>query len=329
MADVKLVIRVHFVDDSFKTLAVSSQVTATELCDVVADKIELEERDTFGLYFLKGGEYRSIEADERPCQLMIYETAGLQADVKKYLDRNEWEKLKKEWEKDSKLVYKRRVFIKNQLPTSKIHFIHYNYLQAVADVKDGTYPCNKTEALELAGLQLQNSYGDYDPKIHVSGFLKDKTNVFGNLIPEPLLKSENTKLEEWESLIYQEHAKLNTMKKEDAKIAYLLRVRQWSYYGGSFWVVNNHLAKENGMPESVVLSVNQNGIEVLQVGTKENLRRFDHRDVTSWTYNNNSFGFTLCVVDGAPKKYRFITPHGRDIVKTLQAYSNVLSKLRQ
>ena len=299
----------------------SSNITASELSDEVAKKIELEEKETFGLFFLKGGEYRCIEDNERPCKLMVHETAGLDAEDKKhYADRNEWEKLKKEWEKDSKLVYKRRVFIKNQLPASKLQFISYNYIQAIADVQSGNYPCSKTDALELAAYQMQLTYGDHDSKIHVAGFLKDK---IAGLIPAPLLKSE-TKLEEWEALIYQDHAKLIGMKKEDARIAYLMRVRQWNFYGGTFWTVKN--TEGNGMPESVVLSVNEYGIEILAIGTKENIRRFNHRDISSYTYNRNRFGFTLSVVPGIHKKYYFATPHGKDIVRVLQAYSAVLKQ---
>ena len=56
--DSKLVIRVYFVDDSFKTLAVSPTISARELSIVVAEKIELEQRETFALFFYKNGECR-------------------------------------------------------------------------------------------------------------------------------------------------------------------------------------------------------------------------------------------------------------------------------
>jgi len=60
----------------------------------------------------KNGEQRCLDADEQPCKLMVSEIISPDADFNKHIEKNEWEKLKKEWEKDSKLVFKRRVFFK-------------------------------------------------------------------------------------------------------------------------------------------------------------------------------------------------------------------------
>jgi len=43
----KLVIRVYFVDDSFKTLAISSKITAAELVSHVAEKVNLTQKKHF------------------------------------------------------------------------------------------------------------------------------------------------------------------------------------------------------------------------------------------------------------------------------------------
>ena len=76
MTEQKVVIRVYFADDSFKTLAVSSEITASELREVMAEKIELEPagKPYFDLFLYKAGESRSIEPNEKICKLIIFET---------------------------------------------------------------------------------------------------------------------------------------------------------------------------------------------------------------------------------------------------------------
>ncbi|KAF0982090.1 hypothetical protein FDP41_011951 [Naegleria fowleri] len=318
--DNKLVIRTYFVDDSFKTLAVAPTISARELSIVVAEKIELEQRETFALFFYKNGECRCLDDDEQPCKLMVYETVGSDADFQKYVnDKAEWEKLKKDWEKDSKLVFKRRVFLKHKaIPREQEKFLNYSYIQAVADVRDGTYPCSQSAAIELAGLQMQVTFGDHNKKKHTAGFLKDK---IGRFIPAPLLQS-NRKLEDWERDVFQEHARLIGLKKEDAMLHYLNYVRNWSFYGSTFWTVQTVNKDQANLPDQVILAVNSNGIQLLKLGTKEPILTQRYADIYSWAYKRNAFAFVSGVL--SKQKFQFATPHGRDISRTLQAYVEIL-----
>jgi hypothetical protein len=173
MGDNKLTIRVYFVDDSFKTLGVPDSISASELCKQVAEKISLLQLETFSLFYDKNGESRCLDNEEQPFKVIVQEICGPEVEYEKYFEKNEWEKLKKEWEKDSRLVFKRRVFLKHKSIAKEDEiFLHYSYIQAVANVRDGTYPCNEAAAMELAGLQMQVTFNDHNKKIHVQGFLK-------------------------------------------------------------------------------------------------------------------------------------------------------------
>jgi len=210
MSDNKLVIRIYFVDDSFKTLAVPDSINALELCKQVAEKISLLQLETFALFYDKNGESRCLDNEEQPFKVIVQEICGPDVEYEKYFEKNEWEKLKKEWEKDSRLVFKRRVFLKHKSIAKEDEvFLHYSYIQAVANVRDGTYPCNEAAAMELAGLQMQVTFNDHNKKVHVQGFLKDKIDRF---IPAPLLKS-NRKLDDWEKDIFAEHSRISGIKK--------------------------------------------------------------------------------------------------------------------
>lgn len=341
MAEQKVAIRVYFADDSFKTLAVPTEITASELREVMAEKIELEAagKPYFDLLFYKGGECRSIEPNEQICRLMVLETlssasaisandtTGSQALVSKNLnDRVEWEKLKKDWEKDQcKIVYQRRIMSRDRVVTSSSAAnsnpvtIKYTFLQALSSVMNGTYPSTKQDALELAAYLMQMDFGDYNPKVHVLGFIIEKDKM-SNLIPTHLLTSEVLmKPEDWEREIFSEYSKLIGWTKEEAKMGYLQRVRRWRYFGGSFWNVA-YASREvwsSLIPDTLCLCVNSSGIDLLRLGTKQHIASFDYRDIRSWSHSKSTFSFT-CHLIGA--KFQFHTVQGRDIANSLAAH---------
>jgi len=199
-------------------------------------------------------------------------------------------------------------------------FLHYSYIQAVANVRDGTYPCNEAAAMELAGLQMQVTFNDHNKKIHVQGFLKDKIDRF---IPAPLLKS-NRKLDDWEKDIFAEHSRISGIKKKKnaAMLQYLSKVTTWPFYGASFWNVQTVNKENNSLPENVTLAVSSTGIQILKVQTKEAILIQRYADIYSWAYKRNAFAFVSGVL--SKQKFQFVTPSGKDIARTLQAYVEIL-----
>jgi len=273
---------------------------------------------------VKNGEQRCLDSEELPCKVMVNEIISPDADFVKYTERTEWEKLKKEFEKDSKLVFKRRVFMKHKNVTKEDEsFLLYTYLQAAANVRDGTYPCSEGAALELASLNMQINFGDHNKKIHVTGFLRDKIDKF---IPLPLLKT-NKKIEDWEKDIFQEHARISGLKKADAMLQYLNKVRQWHFYGSTFWTVQTVNKENSALPDQVTLAVSSSGIQLLKVQGKEPILIQRYADIYSWAYKKNAFAFVSGVL--SKQKFQFSTPFGKDIAKTLQAYVELLLEERK
>jgi len=117
-------------------------------------------------------------------------------------------------------------------------------------------------------------------KIHVSGFLRDKIDKF---IPLPLLKT-NKKIEDWEKDIFQEHARIAGLKKTDAMTQYLNKVRQWHFYGSTFWTVQTINKENSALPDQVILAVSSSGIQLLKVQGKEPILIQRYADIYSWAY---------------------------------------------
>lgn len=81
------------------------------------------------------------------------------------------------------------------------------------------------------------------------------------------------------------------------------------------------------LPDTVVLAVNSNGVQLLKLGTKEPLLSQRYADIYSWAYKRNAFAFVSGVL--TKQKYQFATPHGKDIARTLQAYVETLLEERK
>jgi len=154
----KKVVRVYFMDDSFKAFGIDPPTTGDQLRAIILEKIDLKEDSCFTLFERKGDWERCLEPDERPVDLM-----------KTWVEA---EKLKKEGGSDPTFLFKKKIFLKEDEkelldPVAK----NLVYIQALRNVVDGTYPCGVDESLKLAAYQVQIVYGDHNAANHVLGFL--------------------------------------------------------------------------------------------------------------------------------------------------------------
>eukprot|EP01028_Stygiella_incarcerata_P001875 TRINITY_DN1347_c1_g1_i1.p1 TRINITY_DN1347_c1_g1~~TRINITY_DN1347_c1_g1_i1.p1 ORF type:complete len:364 (+),score=114.45 TRINITY_DN1347_c1_g1_i1:238-1329(+) len=317
----KVILRVHCVDHSFKSLPLSLNIKASELLTQLKEKMELEDAEGFSI-FVEGvsdsiGE-RCLEDDEEPVKNVIWDMRGVEADVEAFSSLPEWSKVRQEWESHYRYVLKRRIFMKDQVLTlDRPVQLNLFYIQAVNDVLSGRYPCSQEDAVFLAGLQMQVNFGQHDPTRQVGGFLRGK---LADYIPTGYLSSR--KPEEWETDIFSEHTPLGDMSADEAKMQYLAHVRKWYFYGAMFWNVRVHNYEAVSLPQSVVLAVNSEGIHIMKAENKELISAHSFTDIYSWAYKVNAFAFVSGSISRL--KYQFETEFGKDIARTLQAYVDVL-----
>ncbi len=291
-----------FVDGATKKLPAAPNITGKELRQLVAEKIDLKHIiPTFAIFFKRksGTEPpRCIEDDEQVLKCIVEEMRPNEADPSRFLVKAEFTKLYTEWEAKNNLLFMRRIFLKHRLVGKEdLVFLNYSYLQAVADVIDNSYP---------------------------EGFLT-KEDKYKGYIPSTLQAAQ--KKETWEKLILDAHAKLTGTRKEDAMIKYLEIVRKWHFYGSAFWNATSVNKEAASLPDQVVIAVNSIGIQLLKPKTKEIVSTHRFADIATWAYRQNGFAFVHGVL--SKQKLQFQTIHGKEIVKTLQAYSEFLLEERK
>eukprot|EP01117_Protostelium_nocturnum_P006934 TRINITY_DN2484_c0_g1_i1.p1 TRINITY_DN2484_c0_g1~~TRINITY_DN2484_c0_g1_i1.p1 ORF type:complete len:325 (+),score=85.73 TRINITY_DN2484_c0_g1_i1:194-1168(+) len=307
------VVRVYFMDNvGYKAFAIDENATAEKLKATVADKLGVKEDGCFAIFEKKDGWERCLEPDEKPCELM----ALWNPDARSKSSSGQ-ETLK---EAACAFILKKKIFLRDDEremkdPVAK----HHVYLQALWSVIESEYPCTVDDAIRLAGLQVQIVYGDHKPGSHTAGFL---TQNLKNFVPADLYSLKRPS--EWETLIFKSHA-LNTGKSaEDAKTEYLEIVKQWPFYGTTFYPpcksVNNRR-----LPNKVIIGVNAEGILLLKKD-KELVSTHPFTEICSWASSSTTFAFEFGTQTES-QKYTFETRQGAIIAASIQTYIDILVQM--
>jgi len=300
----KKVVRVHFVDKSCKALAIDSSMTAADMRDMVIEKIGLKEDACFALFEKRDDWERCLEPDDKPSELMA-----------------QWEKGDKKSKEECMFLFKKKIFLKDddremEDPVAK----DLVYKQALANVTSSNYPCTVDDAIKLAGLEFQIVYGDHKSQFHVPKFLLPSLK---NFVPKALMSQK--KPNEWEALILKQHETLIGRDPEACKSEYLNIVKQWAYYGTTFYPPCKSVGNKNITSKWVIIGVNYEGIRLLKKN-KELISEHLFTEICSWASSSGTFAFEFGNQNES-QKYTFETKQGAIIASTIQTYIDILVQM--
>lgn len=291
-------------DSRVKAFAVDTNATADTLLKTVIEKLELKEHSCFAIFEKKDDWERCLEPDEKPSDIM------------------------KSWNGDGKgdnapkFIFKKKTFIRDDDremddPVAK----HLLYIQALANVINSDYPCGPDAAVKLAGLQVHIVYGDHNRQVHTPGFL---TQNLKDYIPKDLIAQKRP--EQWEQLVFAEHARHKGKPQEEAKSAYLSIVKKWPFYGTTFYPPCKSINNGRRIPSKVIIGVNAEGILLLKPKDKDLISTHPFTEICSWASSSTTFAFEFGVQSEATK-YTFETKHGAIIASTIQTYIDILVEM--
>jgi len=303
----KKVVRVHFMDDSIKAFAVDDNCSAEQLRATVVDRIGMKEDQGFAIFEKKDGWERCLEPDEKPCELM----AGWNVS-----DNNSTATSNK----IAAFIFKKKIFLRDdEREMQDLIAKHHVYIQALHSVIESEYPCSFEDAIKLAGLQVQIVYGDYKSGTHIVGFLSTNLKQF---VPKDLFPSR--KPNEWEALIFKAHSTNSGKSEEDAKTEYLDFVKQWPFYGTTFYPPCKTIGSKK-IPNKVIIGVNAEGILLLKKD-KELVSTHPFTEICSWASSSTTFAFEFGSQTDS-QKYTFETRQGAIIAASIQTYIDILVQM--
>lgn len=186
---------------------------------------------------------------------------------------------------------------------------HLFYIQAVQDVISSHYPCDLSTAIQLAGLQAYITLGNRNPSLHQPGHLgKDILSY----IPRHLAQSKST--DQWEDIIYNEQELHNGKDPFIAKLLYLQLVRQFKYYGCTFFhakykpPTQGFYRQEFAGP--VIIGINEYGIHIIDPQVMKVIS-IEFSRILHPKSDERCFTFYETLVEKAPpKQFYFKTNQG-------------------
>jgi len=299
--DKKKVIRVHFIDGSSKAFAIEQSSTEQQFREILIDKINLKQDASFALFEKKFEWERCLDPDEKP------------ADLSESWSGNT----------NCSFLFKKKIFLKDddkelEDPTAK----DLVYKQAAYYINSSDYLSTPEQAIQLAGLQMQIVYGDFNSSIHTLGFLTTNDSL-KNFVPK--LMFPQRKPHDWEGVILKQHSLIRGRNAEDCKKDYLDMVKQLKFYGTTFYppckTMNNR-----ALPNKVIIGINCEGIHIFKSKNKEHFSSHNFTEICSWSSSSSWFAFEFGNQSDA-QKFQFETKQGAIIASTIQTYIDILVQM--
>ncbi|XP_071505289.1 krev interaction trapped protein 1-like [Diadema antillarum] len=202
--------------------------------------------------------------------------------------------------------------------------------ECLLNVLKGMYPSTDTDAITLAGIYMQITYGDHDAKRHRAGFLNNIN--LRHFIPGIKLeaKGQGSRGINWAQKIVNEHRNVTQKGIRDVtklQMMYLDLCRSFPVYGSAFFFGSAQLGGsrrgQGGSQRSpaVFVGVNSRGIHLINAISKTMILSVGYKQGLTWEVSSDMLTLTLLIQDG--NGYRTLP------VKTKQAaiISNLANKL--
>jgi len=284
-------VKVGLVNDTFKTFTVDSFTFVKDVNESLAKKFNLVCETPFALYEVADHNVeRLLDPKDRILDVMAA-WENLEKEEKEEKDKKE----KKEKVKGplyNAFVYKAKLVLKTSDPEimADAEAVNMLYIQAVHDVITWRYPVNDKDITVLAALQLQATYGNYKEDVHTDAWLISKIE---EIMPQHLLLKKGTKkkdeklLKEWAQKILAKYQKVSGFTAQEAKLNYLDYVQEWTFYGATFFDVEQRQFKD--YPNVLTLGITCEGVLLMHPEKKTVLENYQFTDIVTWGHSDEKF----------------------------------------
>lgn len=255
-------LKVKLIDERILTVKIDDSLTSREICNIVAEKLNIKSSDEFSL--CKPTPDGLIKA--RP---------WLSDDMTLH---------EQDVNPDDVLEFAKRYFFNDDfVDPDDPYTLHLLFVGANKAIIGGTYPVKVDEAIELAGYAVQITYGNHNPKVHIPGFL------------DPMMFVPKNHRKDWkkiEKLILKEHEKYFTMKETTAKFRYIQKVRALDTYGITFFECQECVEKNKRQKwKPVLIGVTKDKIMKVDNETQELQGEWTWTQVARWSSKGETFLF--------------------------------------
>ncbi|KAL3884807.1 hypothetical protein ACJMK2_024908 [Sinanodonta woodiana] len=287
-------VKVRTMDDTVRTFQVNDTNTVGELILTISSRIGITNHEEYSLILEMSAEEKDNMLTLRRKQSIAKDETKL-GEMRKKLhteDDTNWldhsKTLREQGvNEDNTLLLRRRLFFSDKTMDA-LDPIELNllYSQTVDAILSGIHPVSQETATELASLQCQVQFGDYNKQKHKSGFL-----------------------EKWIGFTEM-----------DAKVNYTHICQELNTYGITLFLVKEMMkGKRKLVPR--LLGINKESVVRVHEETKEILTSWRITNIRRWAVSPNSF--ILDFGERANSCYSVQTQEGNKIAALIKGYIDI------
>ncbi|KAM4620039.1 unconventional myosin-VIIa [Polymixia lowei] len=308
-----IMLPVTFMDGTTKTLLTDSATTASELCNALADKINLGDRFGFSLYIALFDKVSSLGSGSDHVMDAV-------SQCEQYAKEQGAQERNAPW----RLFFRKEIFTPWHNPANDCVATNLIYQQIVRGVKFGEYRCEREE--DLAELASQQYYVDYGSEI-----LQDRLlSLIPSYIPDREISSTKT-ADKWAQLIIAAHKKglyikkrLDTQKVKDDVVDFARF--KWPLLFSRFYEAFKFSGPS--LPKNdVIVAVNWTGVYFVDE-QEQVLLELSFPEITAVSSSRGGKlqgqSFTLATIKG--DEYTFTSNNAEDIRDLVVAFLEGLRK---
>ncbi|KAK4879221.1 hypothetical protein RN001_007367 [Aquatica leii] len=269
--------KVYFPDDTDEAVEIDSMTKASDLCNAIADRLELVSNDGFSLFIMISDKVFSIPADT-----FFYDFLH---------EIITWvRKTKPSWNTAALVQANYQVFFMKKLWVNAIPGRDLNadqifyYYQELPKYLKGFHKTTKQDAVKLAALIYRAKFDD-----NKSMLTQLNSSNLKELVPFYVIKAQS--VSHWKKEIQEAYNANNDISAEEAKTRFLEIIYEWPTFGSTFFEVKQ--TNDPTYPELVVMAINKNGVSIIHPQTKNILVTYAFSELSNWSSGNTFFHMTI------------------------------------
>lgn len=269
-----ILLTVTLMDENMKTVQSDSATTAEEICQQIAESIELVDTFGFSLYITLYDKVLSLGSEGEHIMDAISQCEQFAREQGTPEKNAPW-----------RLFYRKEVFTPWHNPSDDAVATNLIYHQVVKGIKFGEYRCNSEK--DLAIIAAQQHYIEYGPRIDPNVLRK----VIVNYIPNQFIQSNDVALTKWEHLVtkaFESSPSIQTSVdplrcKED--IVIFAKIKWPMLFSRFFEAIK--LKGDTINKDLIIIAVNWTGIYIVDQ-SEHILLEISYAEVTYVAYDDNN-----------------------------------------
>lgn len=267
--------KVYFPNDTSDSFEVDASTRTKDLCQTIADKLELKSAEGFSLFVKIAEKVISLPESDFFFDFVRHMTDWVRkAQVKTAPKDGPPPPMTYQ-------VYFMKKLWSSTVPGKDIQAdLIFHYYQEVPKLVRGFHKCAIEEAVTLAALIYRAKFED-DRKF-IPQYLKE-------MIPANLIKTKSADF--WDKSVAKAHMADTGMSADDAKIGFLKHIYKWPTFGSAFFDVKQ--TTETTYPENLIIAINKLGVSLIDPQTKDILVTHPFTKISNWSSGSSYFHMTI------------------------------------